>query len=193
MVLKPWFLSIFILVISLFSNGYSEQKKVYIITGPEASGSRFIARVIAYVVGKDRKYKSWDGHGVNGEIGDDVLVVHHSQPAFRPAKFSPLERFQTLFKDYDRFFIITTRDQNIIRSSKRRQYRNSVEELKQHENRSKEIMTDIFLKERCFIWSYETQFYLKRAYFQKLYDFLGIQSDFYPSDLFDANQKYIKN
>ncbi len=189
--MKSWCF-IFIALLVSVTAGYSEErsKKVYIITGPEASGSRFIARIIAHVIDKDRHYGSWSGLGVCGEIGDDVLVVHRSQPAFRPAQFTPLEVFEQMFDGYDRFFIITTRDLNIVKQSKERSYGGSKHDLNVHEKISKQILSEILLKEKCFIWNYETQLFLKEVYFQKLYEFLQVESSFFPPDLFDGNQKY---
>lgn len=167
-------------------------KKAYIITGPESSGSVFIAQVIAHVTGKDSCYKDWSGYRWNGNLGDDLIIVHLSQPAGdKHDEFYPLSWFQETLKDYDRYFILTTRDVTIIKESKRHRFHCSSKKIKEHEALSKNILSEILLHEKCFIWNFETQIYLKEAYFQLLYDFLGISSSFFPYDLYDANKKYI--
>lgn len=168
-----------------------QEKRAYIITGPESSGSRFIARVISYVVGKDRHYRDWDGYKINGKIGDDLLVIHLSQPS-GPMQFHSLNRFKEMLSGYSLYFIITTRDQNIIQRSKIKNHHNSAETAKAHKIKSQQILGEILQNEQCFIWNFETQIYLEKVYFQKLYDFLQISSDFFPPDLLDANKKYMK-
>lgn len=167
-------------------------KKAFVITGPESSGSRFIARVIAHVTGKDKRYLDWNGIKMNGKLGDDLIILHLSQPHNRPTKFSSLRDFKNLLKGYELKFIITTRDQNIVKKSKIKSYFETAKSAKEHQILSRKILTEIIKHESCFIWSYETQQYLREIYFQKLYEFLGVNTNFFPRDLFDANQKYLK-
>lgn len=169
---------------------FGAPKKAYIITGPESSGSVFIARVIAHVVGKDVQYKAWEGYKWNGKIGDDLVILHLSQPAGK--EFFDLAWFQKTFADYDRYFILTTRDVNVIKSSKKQRFKKSEKKAVLDQEKSKAILADIIQNEKYFIWNYETQIYLKESYFQSLYHFLGITSDFFPPDLSDANAKHLQ-
>ncbi len=43
-------------------------KKVFIITGPESSGSVFISKVIANYVGATKNINDWDGYGYCNSI-----------------------------------------------------------------------------------------------------------------------------
>ena len=183
------FLLFFLIILPTIFLG---EKKAYIITGPESSGSVFIAQVIAHVTGKDHSYKDWSGYRWNGNVGDDLVIVHLSQPAGEDHdEFFPLSWFQETLKDYTRYFIITTRDVTIIKESKKHRFRCSSKKAKEHENLSRKILSEILANEKCFIWNFETENYLKEAYFQLLYDFLEIDSSFFPQDLYDANKKYI--
>ncbi|HLB52564.1 MAG TPA: hypothetical protein VJK48_02505 [Chlamydiales bacterium] len=168
---------------------FAEQKKAYIISGPESSGSTFIARVIAHVVGKDPIYKEWSGRKWNGDLGDDVVILHLSQPAGK--EFYDLAWFQKTFADYDRYFILTTRDVNIIKTSKKKRFKRTKDNAISDQEMSKNILSDIIKNEKFFIWNFETQIYLKESYFQLLYDFLEVKSNFFPPDLTDANAKHI--
>lgn len=185
------FLLFAILALSFYA--HAETKKAYIITGPCSSGSIFIARVISYAVGKDAHYKQWDGFGLNGTIGDDILVMHRSQPyGAETKKFITRAQFHTMFPGYKLYFIIPTRDQNIQSKSTKRRFDWTKEERKQFEPKAQTILKDIIRNENCFIWSYEAQCYLKKPYFEMLYKFLEIESDFFPADLKDFNKKHIK-
>ena len=194
MFLKEKVIMKFLLVICLcFGQGlFAESKptkKAYIITGPESSGSAFISRVIAYVVGKDSQYRQWSGFGLNGKIEDSTVILHRSQPTgLLEQKFTTKQEFHDMFPDYQLYFIITTRDQTIQNLSAERRFNRTPELLQT----AQKIVADLLATENCFIWSYETQQFLKQAYFLQLYKFLEIKSDFYPYDLKDANKPYIR-
>lgn len=168
-------------------------KKAYIVVGPECSGSVFISQVIAYVVGKDKVYKQHSAEFMNGEVGDDIVVLHCSLPTFNNHVFYDRAYFKKKFVGYDVYYILTTRDHNISATSKIRRFKESRGEVFKHEKRAREIMGEILINERAFVWSYETMVLLKESYFQKLYDFLDVDSNFFPLDLKDANSKYFKN
>ncbi len=172
--------------------GHANLKRAYIVTGPESSGSVFITRVISYVLGKDLFYKQSSGYGFNGNIGDDLVILHLSQPFCRPAQFCNLAKFHDMFGDYELYFILTTRDLNIINKSKKERFGGSALELEEHLDISREILGEIIRKEKYFIWNYETQIYLGAVYFELLYNFLQVKSNFLPGDLYDANEKYLK-
>lgn len=170
----------------------ASEKRAYIITGPESSGSQFISRVISYVVGKDKRYKSWSGEGFNGQACDDIIVLHKSQPYSSEGKYLSLKDFEYMFKGYKKYFIITTRDKNIIDLSKKRRFcKKDKKQLEMEFFRSRKLLGEIIEKRPCFIWSYETFLYLGQPYLKKLYEFLEVDSDFFPSDVFNGNKKYI--
>jgi hypothetical protein len=171
--------------------GYSAPKKAYIVTGPESSGSVLIAQVIAYVLGKDSFYKQWSGYEINGEIGDELVIMHTSQPFHMPSRFRTLSEFRELLDGYDLCFIITTRDINIVKKSKKHRFGYSDSETETHQKISKKILDEIIQKEKFFIWNYETQIFLRESYYRLLYDFIQVKSDFFPKDLFDGNEKYM--
>ncbi|MCH9630554.1 MAG: hypothetical protein S4CHLAM37_05550 [Chlamydiia bacterium] len=165
----------------------SSEKKAYIITGTESSGSMFISRVIAYVLGLS---ESWEGYGMLGKPGDQTVVVHRSIP-YDSGSFMALNDYKKLLEDYKFYFIVCTRDMKISCLSAKRRFKRSASEVQSHHLKAKEILSEILNKEEAFIWSYETQLLLKEAYYQKLYEFLEVESDYLPPHLFDANDKYI--
>jgi hypothetical protein len=167
-------------------------KKAYIITGPESSGSVFISRVVSYVVGKDASYGQWDGYGMNGKIGDDIVCLHRSQPYANAETYYTLEQYQEDFSGYDIYFIVTTRDMHISAISKAKRFKRNQKEILENKKVSREILTRIMSSnEKSFVWSYETMLYLGEAYFKKLYEFLKVDSSFVPGDMKDGNKKYI--
>jgi hypothetical protein len=168
------------------------EKRAYIITGPESSGSVFVSQVISYVVGKDAVYKQWSGYGMNGSLGDDLIILHLSQPFLTPPQFCNLAKFREWFSGYDLYFIVTTRDIDIVKKSKRHRFGRSKSAANIHQDHSREILEEILRNEKSFIWNYETQVYLGKVYYQLLYDFLQVKTDFFPTDLYNANKKYIK-
>ena len=169
------------------------KKKAYIITGPESSGSVFISKVVSYVVGKDKVYGEWDGYGWNGELGDDIVCLHRSQPYISARKYCTLEDFKSTLPGYEIYFILTTRDNNIVSRSKISRFSRSANDLTHNRDMSRNILTSIIESgERSFIWNYETSIYLRDSYFRLLYEFLGATIDFIPQDLRDGNHKHIK-
>ena len=51
-----------------------KRKKIYVIIGPEGSGSVFIAQVVSFVVGHCRTFGEWSGYGLNDKVGAENLV-----------------------------------------------------------------------------------------------------------------------
>jgi len=177
---------------AIAANANLKHKKAYIITGLESTGSVFISQVIAYVVGNDVNYKQWSGYGLNGQIDDDIVVLHRSQPYGR-LNFLTREDAHDLFPNHELYFIICTRDLTIESLSIKRRFNRSEKEISQIiRPTAKKILQDIIQNEKYLIWNYETQQFLKETYFQILYDFLEVESDFIPPNLYDANKKYIK-
>jgi hypothetical protein len=179
-------------------------KKAYIITGPESSGSVYISKIIAYVLGETKDMNEWGGYGFckkqkidENTINEtnDIIILHRSQPYLQHDKYCDLNEFKELFKDYELFFILCTRYHVISNHSKKHRFQRTEEELVDNYDISKKILTEITKKERFFIWNYETMLYLNESYFDLLYNFLEINTEnrYYPTDIFDGNSKYIKN
>ena len=167
----------------------------YIITGPECSGSSFIAQVVAHACGVDSVFQQWDGRGQLGEIGDKIIILHRSQPYGPECDFISLREFEGMYEGYELRFILTTRDRSIsaVSNSKRR---NRTPELQaEHEQRALTIMREIMASDhRFFVWSYETFMFLRHSYLQQLYlTFVETDTPFYPPDcsIVDANKKYV--
>lgn len=169
-------------------------KRAYIVTGPESSGSILISKIITHVLGIG-DYGTYDGHGFCGKLGDDIILLHRSQPFGYGdnIRFFDLNEFRILLKGYQLTFIVTSRDRNIIEHSKTRRFNREYPRLKEHYQRSREIVREIFKsKYACFVWSYETFMYYRKDYLHELYTFLNIKSDYIPHDIIDANKKYIR-
>jgi len=170
-----------------------KNKKAYIITGPESSGSVYISKIISWVVDKDKAYGDCDGYGMNGKVGDKIVCLHRSQPFGKDKRFFSLSEFESLFKGYDIYFIVTTRDGSISNRSKKKRFKHTIKEMKTHRAKSKKIIKEILESEhKSFIWNYETFMYLQKVYLNELYNFLGTKKSFPLNDIKDANIKYLK-
>ena len=173
--------------------------KAYIITGPESSGSVFISKIIAYVLKQTKNINDWNGYGYCNNKGpismNDIIIYHISQPSAAAKEykwFTDLHRLKKMFKNYNLHFILCTRYHNISNISKAKKYKKPCKKLKKDLDRSRNILSEIILKEKYFIWNYETMLYLKNIYFQTLYKFLDTKSTFFPNNLIDGNKPYIK-
>ncbi|MBR9800820.1 hypothetical protein GYB59_03570 [bacterium] len=157
-------------------------KKTVIVTGPESSGSTFIARVIASELGIQRwNGKNWSPHGKFGR------VRHFSLPNAR--EWPDLERWRRI---PNRYFVLATRDINISQRSRKRRWGKSLEHYTEHSHRASQIMGELLQTERCFVWSYETALFLGSPYFRQLYAFLDVRSD-PQGNMRDGNVKYISD
>ena len=99
--------------------------KCYIITGPESSGSTFIAQVIAYYLGATKNINDWNGHQHLNSLKPDIQVHHISQPHGRKGiKYDTLKKMKERFKGMDLYFILTTRYIGFINLSKNKRRTN---------------------------------------------------------------------
>lgn len=168
-------------------------KTCWVICGPESSGSVLIAKTISHAIGASKQFADYSGYGYNGEIGIDGLVLHRSIPFLRPKKTHRdlLEEISRLKQDYHVInYILTTRDPLISIISKVNRFGGTLDEGREDLELAREFFISISSEPTCFIWSYETMQLLGKAYFQRLYEFFDINSDFVPA-LRDANSKYI--
>jgi len=159
--------------------------KAIIITGPESSGSAFIAKTIGKAVG----LKNWDGYGE--AIFSDLRILHQSQPYKTRFQYADYPEYKFYYPQYDRYFVLTTRDVSIVDRSKKNRFKASTYSLIHNRIRSKAILSNIIKQDKFFIWNYETMIYLGKPYFDLLYKFLGIESNYYPK-VKDGNRKYLR-
>lgn len=166
------------------------RRRCVFVIGPESSGSKLIARVCSHALGI-RSFEEWNGTGWS-DRGNDKLC-HRSLPFDIPPKFPDIrEWIRENEKEYDLFFILTTRDITLSEQSRYDRWKKPADQAKAESRRAREIMTDVIHSGvNYFIWSYETFMFLGKDYLQELYAFLGVQSDFFPG-LRDGNESRIR-
>ncbi len=171
-----------------------KKRKVIYIIGCEKSGSKFIAKIIAHVFGVC-KFGEWDGVGVCSSKNKNI-IAHFSQPHCNPIQYSNIKAIEQKHKDDELKFVITTRDINISEKSRIvtwgfHKHKNK-ENVSKESGEAKKIIEYILTNHDYFIWSYETMNYLKEAYLQTIYKWLGVKSTF-NFKIIDGNKKYINN
>lgn len=172
------------------------------IIGPESSGSTLIAKIISTALNGDT---GWNGRGFNccntwncdRESGFSKpcskvkhLVCHRSLPFGENPEWPPIEKWTNM---YDATFVICTRDATISSKSVLDRMKRTEKDREDNRNRSTAIIKDILASNsRSIIWSYETFILLKETYLKQLYQFLEIESTYFPDSIVDANSKYIR-
>ena len=165
-----------------------------IVVGPEGTGSVFIARVISHVIGHCRDFGDWDGYGFNDAAGAENRVLHRSIPFMRPKQFHHTpEELLDLFAGYDDVrFVLTSRDRTLANASKMRRFGGSVAEAEDDLSIAMPLFEALLVRDDTFLWSFETMVLYGAPYFQRLYRFLGVTSDFMP-EIIDANANRLDN
>lgn len=183
------------------------RRRCVFVHGPESSGSRLIAKIVAHVLGV-HPYEKWNAIGWShgdrplGEVSEAAqqravaarqdTVCHRSLPYDNAVTYPDIDRLLAMNRDAACAFILTTRDAGIVELSKRRRFRRSAEECRANRERSRELLAAVIRRKLPhFIWSYETFMYLREDYLRLLYAFLGVESDFFPPQLVDGNAKYV--
>lgn len=95
-------------------------KKIFIITGPESSGSVFISQVIANYVGATKNIDDWNGYGYCKSLKPNIKILHRSQPFQSENKYFTLKQFKEEFKGMELYFILTTRYHEFSNLSKKK-------------------------------------------------------------------------
>lgn len=171
----------------------TKKRKVIYIIGCEKSGSKFISRIIAEVLGVC-KHKEWDGSGTC-PFQDNNIVAHFSQPHLNPPQYSDIKLIENQHKDDDLRFVITTRDITISEKSRITTWwfhkHKNKKSVSKESDEAKKIIEYILTNHDYLIWSYETMNYLKESYLEVLYKWLGITSKTH-FQIIDGNKKYIK-
>jgi len=179
------------------------KKRCVFVIGSESSGSTLIAQIISAALNGDA---GWSGRGFNccdsafcdrendfsqpcSEV--EHLVCHRSLPFGLEPEWPPLKAWQS---GYDAYFILCTRDSTIAALSVKKRFQRKPETITGHQQKAKEIMEEVLRSEaKSFLWSYETFMFLKESYLQEVYSFLDLKSDYLPSEIKDANPKYINH
>ena len=165
-------------------------KKVFLITGPESSGSVFISQVIANYVGATKNINDWNGYGYCKSIKPNIIILHRSQPWGNANQYLTLKQIKEEFKGMDLYFILTTRYHEYSNLSKIRRFGRTEEDINNNMLQSKSILSEIIRSnEKYFIWNYETMLYLNEVYFDLLYDYVGGVNKHYPK-VEDGNKNY---
>lgn len=163
-----------------------------IITGFESSTSVHLAQTISYASQKCKFFREWSGHGRNGKKGDKLIICHYSIPYGRnPKNFldSLLKELSPL-KYYNFKFIICTRDINISIKSRIERFGGSDSEYLEDNKIAIKNFKKIMSKYKYFLYSHEVAYIFKNKYFDILYKWLGIKSEFY-SEIKNVNSKYL--
>jgi len=166
-------------------------KNAVVILGYESSGSVFISKVVSHVLGKCDSFGEWNGYGFNGEIGDQLVILHRSIPYGRPKRWhdNP-EEIKEIFADYELRFIICTRDPTISQLSRIQRFGGSFSVYIGDTSRATSLFAKVMGKYSFYIWNFETMLTLGNFYFDDLYKWLDIESEFYPN-VENANRPYI--
>ena len=165
------------------------KNKCVFTIGPESSGSKLIAKIISHAL-NIHEYGEWDGF--NWSDKGKHKVLHRSLPSGSPPKFPNIEQcISDNIRDYDIYFVLTTRDITISENSRMDRYSKSLEQVQIESEKAKEMMAHVLHSgHKCFIWSYETFMFLRKEYLRLLYDFLDLDSDFTPP-VADGNKNRI--
>jgi hypothetical protein len=167
-------------------------KKIFIITGPESSGSVFISQVIANYVGATKNIDDWNGYGYCKSLKPNIKILHRSQPFQSENKYFTLKQFKEEFKGMELYFILTTRYHEFSNLSKKKRFNRSNKDIDNNMSQSKLILSEIIKSnEKYIIWNYETMLYLNEVYFDLLYDFVEGINKHYPK-VKDGNINYMK-
>lgn len=169
------------------------RKELIIITGFESSGSVFLSKVVSHVMKKCRQFGEWSGYGWNGTAGDDLILIHRSMPYMRNPKrwLVDLQGEIEPMGDYDKKFIICTRDLSISQLSRISRFGGTMAEYQDDNNTARQCFEQIMETEDFFIFGFESALALRFLYYKTLYSWLGVQSNFNP-EIFDANAPYIR-
>jgi hypothetical protein len=163
------------------------KNKCVFTVGPESSGSMLIARIIANVLNVE-KYGKWDGVGWIDK--GKHKVCHRSLPFNIPPQYPNIAKWISDNKrNYDIYFVITTRDLTISEVSRINRFPKTMEQVQKESKNARAVISALLNSDqKCFVFSYETFMFLELAYLKRLYKFLGIDSNFIP-DIIDGNKR----
>ena len=163
--------------------------KCVFVIGPESSGSMLIARVCSHVL-DIHFFGTWNGAAWSDK--GNHKVCHRSLPYGYPPQYPNISEWVAENEnDYEISFVLTTRDITISEVSRFERWSKPLELSMKESEHAKGMMNEVLAGPHpCFVWSYETFMYLQAPYLQRLYQFLGVESDFMPV-VKDANKNKI--
>jgi len=159
--------------------------KTIAVIGPEASGSRLVAKTIALCEGVMDNWNDWDGT-LWWKKNNKVKIYHRSIPS-GPDKFIDNIKLLTLTEENLKI-VFTTRDKNISKISRN----NSESKHNFYIEQNKQAILDAQeLEIPYYLFSYETFMLYKELYLKELLKFTGSPL-FYIPTLIDGNKKYLR-
>lgn len=166
--------------------------KAVLVTGPESSGSKLIAKTLAHVM-EIKEFGSWNGTRTVSNTG--AKIHHQSLPSKLGVnkEWLDIDEWYTEHKnDWKTYIVLTTRDKNLSILSKIKRFQKSFQDSEYEMGKAVNIMSNVINSNyRYYIFSYESFILLQKEYIQLLYKYIGINSEFCPS-IKDANKPYIK-
>ena len=169
-----------------------EFDNLWIILGPESSGSVFISKCI-YIAVNGQSAKKYSGYGNSSISPINNMVIHRSIPSMRPKRFfedfcEEISDISTRYRNVN--YIFTTRDKRISMLSKIRRFGGNYSEAQEDYLKSQRAFKALVDDDSVFIWNYETMIMIGAPYFYRLYRFFNIESDYIPK-IYDGNRNYV--
>jgi len=170
--------------------GLLMKRKGVFVLGPEGSGSKLVARIVAHILEVD-SFESWGGGGCVDRGGHKVC--HRSIPYGTASRMPDVNAWVADHEeDYELLLIIAIRDRTLSENSRLERFSKPYRRVQQESEEARALLAEVLEGEqRCFIWSYETFMFLGATYLKRLYTFLGVSSDFMPV-LVDGNKKRLQ-
>lgn len=176
---------------------------IYIVIGPESSGSYLITEIIANALGLADQGQNKYIYTTNNPIKDsNNALIHVSLPDGRPRKFfeSPDEIIKhflgevTNYKSDNVKIVFTTRDRNAQYLSKKLRFGDSSKEAILDIEKASAIMNNLILENKYpfIIVNYEANILLGNSALLNLYNFIGVPNFQNPINFHDANKEYFK-
>jgi hypothetical protein len=173
-------------------NQMNDRAKCVFVLGPESSGSKLCARIIAHVLGI-AAFDAWDGTA--WAVSDQHRVLHRSLPyGLDTPRYPDVRKLVGRFAPgFNLYFVLTTRDITISERSRIERFGKPLAQVSRETKKARSMMQKIMaLDFPRLVFSYESLVYLGKPYLQDLYRFLGVESGFQPV-ITDGNRKRILN
>jgi hypothetical protein len=161
------------------------------VVGMESSGSKLVAKILSHALGI-QPYGTWNGSGWSRSFASPHRLCHRSQPYGHDSRFSDIRRWNEENRDLAIHYVVCTRDATISERSRLARWPERRGTFSEQTARARQIIREVL--ETCdhTIWSYETFMLLGGDSLRWLYRSLGIDSDFVPADIADANVKHVR-
>lgn len=160
----------------------------FFVIGPESTGSTYMAQIL----NKHLNGFDWNGRGWNNNKINSINICHRSLPF--SGNYPPIKQWM---QTYDAKFIWAVRDINCSHNSRRKRWGNGRDWLRESEYSLQYLNYIQEANYPLYYFSYEALVFTKNLYLNNFYDwidtFIKIDKRYYPSDIKDMNQKYIKS